>query len=394
MEQPFSRLAYLFNRYTTGTCSDEEREEYLAMVRMDQYVAGLQQLIEQEVQEGEAADSLTAEERNRILNAIMQQQTTPVISMQPRKARRFIWWSAAAVLVLLVTTVSLWQHRQPERGAAGTIVAKHQDVPPGASKAVLTLADGTQITLDTAANGKLAQQGGAVISQTGNGQLIYSSTGSQQQSAALYNTLATPRGGQYQLVLPDGSRVWLNAASSIRYPAVFAGKERKVEITGEAYFEVEKNPAMPFIVQANNMEVRVLGTHFNINAYSDEATTRTTLLQGSVAVKKEAATAQLYPGQQASISATQTVFQIKTVDTDAAVAWKNGYFSFKDAGLQEIMRQASKWYDVEVVFEGKVPEVQFSGEIGRGLTLNQFLSILEQTRIPYKITDKKLIFSP
>jgi ferric-dicitrate binding protein FerR (iron transport regulator) len=281
--------------------------------------------------------------------------------------------------------------RHERVGGAGNPVAN--DALPGRSKAVLTLANGSSILLDSVANGMLAQQGNATVVKLNNGQLAYN-TLAEKPTEVLYNTLATPRGGQYQLVLPDGSKVWLNAASSIRYPTAFAGKERKIEITGEAYFEVAKNTGVPFIVSTNGMDVKVLGTRFNVNAYDDEATIRTTLLEGAVLVTKDAATAILKPGQQSRLTKSGVINVINDTDIEEAVAWKNGLFSFKSADIKTVMRQIARWYDVEVVYEKEVQE-QFHTEINRNTNASKVFKILETTGgVHFRIEGKKVTVMP
>jgi transmembrane sensor len=280
---------------------------------------------------------------------------------------------------------------------ASTPVA--HDIMPGKQGAVLTLADGRQVVIDSAGNANIAQQGNVVVSQQ-NGQLVYrkekgGNNKVEEGSAPLaYNMLSTPKGRQFELMLPDGSKVWLNAASSIRYPVSFTSDERRVEITGEAYFEVEKNPAKPFRVAiftspGNQMaEVEVLGTHFNINAYSDEQAINTTLLEGKVKVTALATQPQatnnklqtiLKPGQQASISDKSSKILVQTVDADAFIAWKNGFFNFQDASLQQVMRQLARWYDVDVKYESGIPNIEFGGKMGRDLTLSNVLHFLEKS---------------
>ncbi len=215
------------------------------------------------------------------------------------------------------------------------------------------------------------------------GELAYNAA-TMYNAPISYNTISTPKGRQFTLQLPDGSKVWLNAASSLRYPVAFAGAERKVEITGEAYFEVAKNKKMPFKVSINNKTtVEVLGTHFNVNAYNDEETIKTTLLEGVVKVSHEKQTQLLQPGEQASVSQPSQKSQsitVQTTDVDAAVAWKNGTFSFTNASLETVMRQLARWYDIEVEFVGAVPGGAFSGEIDRALSLDQVLKGLTKNK--------------
>jgi ferric-dicitrate binding protein FerR (iron transport regulator) len=266
-------------------------------------------------------------------------------------------------------------------------------VAPGGNRAVLTLSDGTQIPLDSAGNGVLAQQGNTRITKLSNGQLAYNGSGTSE-SQVLYNTMSTPLGGQYKLILPDGTTVWLNAGSSISYPTAFSGAERSVSITGEAYFDVAKNEKMPFRVKAGNTTIEVLGTAFNINAYKDEASINTTLLTGAVRVSALQQVQTLKPGQQARVSAG-AMQVVNHVDINEVMAWKKGFFSFTDADLPTVMRQLSRWYNVQVTYEGDIPQRLFTGEIGRDLTLAQVLKGLTKTRIKYRIENgNRIIIQP
>jgi ferric-dicitrate binding protein FerR (iron transport regulator) len=264
------------------------------------------------------------------------------------------------------------------------------DIAPGGTIATLTLSDGRTIALDTAADGSLARQGNTDVVKLRNGQLAYK-TGNSAVEAVLYNTIHIPRGGQYQVTLPDGSKVWLNAASSIRFPTAFRGRSREVEITGEAYFEIAKNTNMPFYVKTNGMAVEVLGTSFNINAYADEPAMRTTLLEGSVRVRKDKAIAMLAPGQQASISDKGNIEIKKDADVDGAVAWKNGMFRLTSSDVSTIMRQLARWYDVEVEFDGGVPAGHITGEVPRNTSLSKVLKVFETSGIHFRIVGKKIV---
>lgn len=263
-------------------------------------------------------------------------------------------------------------------------------VAPGGNKAILTLSDGSTIILDDAKNGRVAKQGSTQIVKLANGQLVYS-VSDDKPAEVVFNSLTTPRGGQFKLTLPDGSEVWLNAASSIKYPTTFIGNERKVEISGEAYFEIAHNSAKPFKVSVNGMEVKVLGTHFNINAYNDEISVKTTLLEGSISLTKAGAAITLKPGQQVQLGNGMKMKVIDNVDIDQVVAWKNGYFSFNRADLQTVMRQIARWYDVEISYEGKIPERQFGGKIDRNSNASEILKILEESKVHFSIEEKKII---
>ncbi|WP_158800448.1 FecR family protein [Pedobacter sp. L105] len=251
------------------------------------------------------------------------------------------------------------------------------DFEPGSNKAILTLGDGKKILVTGARNGQLALQGNTKINKTAEGQIIYNS-GKSDNSAIVYNTMSTPQGGQYRLILSDGTGVWLNAASSIKYPTAFIGKDRRVEITGEVYFEVMHNPAKPFRVTSNGQTVEVLGTHFNINAYNNEPDIKTTLLQGSVKINTSSEEEIIKPGQQATVSHSK--IGTKSVDIDEITAWKDGYFDFTDSDIKSIMRQLSRWYDVDIQFEGPVTNETFTGRIPRSWNLSQVMKIIQSSK--------------
>lgn len=329
---------------------------------------------------------------------IAQQRTiAPVVTMRPLKKLGI----AAAVLIIITAGMYWWLKPTPKQPAAP--IAK-TDAAPGSNKAVLTLSDGRQIVLHDMANGTLTSEDGVQILKPDSGRLVYATAGTAGNTVA-YNTLATPRGGQYQLSLPDGTKVWLNAGSSIRYPVAFNGAERNVAITGEAYFEVSPLLAfpkgggkkIPFIVNVNDKaEVEVLGTHFNINAYDDEETVKTTLLEGKVIVKSEAGgqkseqSVVLKPGEQAEL-AGHSPFTIRHVDVELAVAWVHGEISMKNITVKELMRQISRWYDVDVEFEGEVPNMSFSGSISKNINLSLVLKALNDNGLHVSLVNGKLI---
>ena len=262
-------------------------------------------------------------------------------------------------------------------------------INPGTNKAILTLADGSTIVLEKDSSGELAQQGSTTVLQL-KGELTYKSANSSA-TPVMYNTIATPRGGQYKVILADGSIVWLNAASSLRFPTSFQEAERRVEITGEAYFEIAHNQKMPFIVSVNGAEIKVLGTHFNVMAYADEATITTTLLEGSVKFIKGNSEVKLLPGQQSQLKKTGDVRVFKDVDVDRFVAWKNGYFHFNGEDIGTVTRQLSRWYDVEVENEGLIND-RFYAEIPRNTKLMEALKALELTgKVRFVVEGKKII---
>lgn len=284
------------------------------------------------------------------------------------------WWMAAAVFLLVATGgVLAWLQWKPQ--------SIHSSVPhissaplPGNNEATLTLADGSSIMLDQAGAGDLATQGNVKIIKLDSGSLAYKGTAKDD---AGFNTLTTPRGGQFQITLSDGTKVWLNAASSIQYPAAFTRNTRTVHLTGEAYFEVAKNSQQPFEVKTDKMNVRVLGTAFNIMAYNDEAETRTTLVNGAVNTVSGTSVIPLAPGQQAVTAISGRISKAMHPNMESVLAWKNGEFRFDGANITTIMRQVARWYDVEIVYEGKMPANEFYGVVSRKEDVQQLLDGLE-----------------
>jgi ferric-dicitrate binding protein FerR (iron transport regulator) len=364
----------LLKRYSSGNCTVAEQQLVEAWYR---------ELIdtgEMEYEEGEKESIQDAIETGLLQNiAAMEEPYTPVRRLPVRN-----WWAAAIILISLSGAGYYWLNKK----ATTTTVAKtdatlKNDVAPGSNKAVLTLANGKTILLDDAANGVVAEEGSAKVVKPGDGQLVYSQQSDNSEESLTWNTLATPRSGQYRLVLPDGTKVWLNSESSIHYPILFRGNERRVQITGEAYFEVVHNSEMPFIVEKGDVQVEVLGTHFNVNAYNDESAIKTTLLQGKVRVVKTSATlkqvAVLSPGEQAVIPGNNKM-QVRKADVDDVVAWKNGLFHFESADIKMVMRQLARWYDVEVVYEGaSVKNDPLFVEISRNTKLSDVLKVLQES---------------
>lgn len=320
------------------------------------------------------------------------------------------WLRYAAAIVLTAGIIAyLWKtEAKKETTVAVTSKQLRTDVEPGRDGAILTLANGRQLVLDSLGNGIIATQNGAKVVLS-NGALSYDQNG-ETTNNKIYNTMHTPRGRQFQLVLPDGTKVWLNAASSIKYPTQFTGEERRVEIKGEAYFEVVKNAQMPFIVTVpQGSEVKVLGTHFNINAYDDEPAIKTTLLEGAVKVilpanvKRQAAkdaeyAAVLKPGEQAAIAAYSpftTHPSPLTIDhspnLEQVMAWKNGLFNFNGYNIKAVMREIGRWYDLDIVYEAEPEPEEVMGELQRNLTLSQVMKILQKINVKYRIEGKQLI---
>jgi transmembrane sensor len=351
------RLQYLLRRYMDNQCSREELEELYASLDNPE----ISDLLDKEF----AVTRESAKDVNwdRMFNRVVQ-----------RKKPAYWKYAAAAMILVLFGAGSLYLFRD-KPSVVNT--AQLLDLPPGGNKATLTLADGSAITLDSA--DRMMQQGSTAIHQK-NGQLQYSNQGVD----AVYNTLTTPRGGQFQLTLPDGTKVWLNAASSLKFPVAFTGKQRDVTLTGEAYFEVVHNEQMPFKVHVTGMVIEDLGTHFNIMAYPDEATIKTTLLEGAVSVSDGNKNVRLKPGQQA------VGIKVQQADTDEAIAWKNGEFSFHHASIYEVMRQVSRWYDVDVSYKDSL-DTYLTGNIKRSENVSSIFKMLEVAGdIKLKIDNRKV----
>lgn len=257
-------------------------------------------------------------------------------------------------------------------------------IVPGGNKAILTLSNGQQVVLDSLQNGSITHQGGVRIIKLASGRLAYQGG---EGSEPVYNTITTPKGGQYQVVLPDGSRVWLNAGSSLRFPTAFGGKDRSVDMTGEAYFEIAPDRARPFTVKAPGHDIAVLGTQFDVNAYTDEDAFKTTLLEGSVRVGNNV----LQPGEQVVAGVDGAIQVRKGVETDEVVAWKNGRFLFDNADIPTIMRQIARWYDVQIRYEGRVPQGHFTGMVPRSSSLDKVLKIFALSQIHFRIEGKQII---
>lgn len=310
--------------------------------------------------------------------------------------------AAAVVLIFVSAAIYFISNRKVKKAPVAIVpVEKIQDLDPGGNKAVLTLEDGSTIVLDNKGNGVIAEQGHTIINKKQDGELVYSPERSlkSKEVAVTYNTVTTPRGGQYQLTLPDGTKAWLNAASSLKFPVRFSGSRRVVELSGEGYFEVAHVTAggerVPFEVQVENgMNIEVLGTHFNVMAYNEENETKTTLLEGKVKVIKGAAV-YLSPGQQALLSNAAGNLRVKKdANIEEAIAWKNGKFKFEHTGLSAVMRNLARWYNVEFEIDKNVPEKFFTGEISRQLKASEALSIIEFAGIHWKIEGKKIKVLP
>jgi ferric-dicitrate binding protein FerR (iron transport regulator) len=389
-----SRLTELMHLLQSGTLTASESEE-LEVLLLEQDPTEAREYLASSFALAQQAQPLEQQKAASMLEAILAQDARQLVRRLPAKQRSWLRYAAAAVLLLAIGGAVLWRAGGKRTDDRSQITAKHA-IQPGGNKATLTLADGRIIVLDSTANGVLAEQNGIKIINLANGQLSYNKSGIEKSNIEKsYNTLTTPRGGQYQVVLPDGTRVWLNAASSITYPTVFSENARIVTVTGEAYLEVEKDAARPFSVRTKGQQVAVLGTSFNINAYENETSTRTTLLEGSISIVPDSAviyhlsSVTLKPGQQAGLTATG--FNVQQADTEAVLAWKNGLFHFSSAGIEDIMRQVARWYDIEVVYEGKITTDRFSGKVARSANISEVLKVLQESGVRFKIENQKII---
>lgn len=388
------------NRFFSNQCSPVEREEIIRWLldpsndllikhwlRDHWESLPVDELVS--VDEEPDMEQLWGKIRSRIKEDQLDLQQGSASPKFPKNHFRKLAVAALFIGVLLSTYFIYTANSFNQKGLADENVKPSNDIaPPNQARAVLRLADGSTVYLDSNVNGTLARQGGIDITRNEMGEIIYSGSA---PDAITMNTLSLPKGSKpIRLVLADGSLVWLNAASSITYPTAFVGKERKVSITGEAYFEVSENKAMPFFVEHNQLLIKVLGTHFNVNTYENEAASKVTLLSGLVDVGNGKTTKQLIPGQQASVS--KSVFSVKeNIDTDEVMAWKNGQFYFGGSDIKSIMKQIERYYDVEVEFRDEIP-YQFVAKISRDVNVSAFLEKLELTNlIHFKIEGKKII---
>jgi transmembrane sensor len=399
------RLKYLLEKYLTNSCSQEELHMLLASVSENAGSDALRSTLEACWEEVRGEKPVPEVDAAALYQAILLREGE--FGRQRRLRRRRLARRAVAVAAVFAVVTAwgiLLMLRRGPSAPAKLVVAAHSrfknDVQPGGNKAVLVLANGQSIVLDSANNGMLAMQGGMKVVKLNNGQLVYKAGKDDQDSAPVFNTISTPRGGQYELVLQDGTRIWLNAESSIRFPTVFTGKDRCVELSGEAYFEVAPRASNPFKIymlnqppgaEKNRKEIDVLGTKFNVMAYEEEKVIRTTLLEGAIQVGDESGKDLMKPGQQAEWQAGSGVRITDDADIDAAVAWKNGFFSFDRSDIRTIMRQLSRWYDLQVTYKDAGTNKTFWGGIQKDLPLSDVLRILEKSGVEFSIDGKNVI---
>lgn len=397
--QASQRFSELLPGYLDELLTSQELEEFLMLLNDQSVQALLNNTIQWDLQNRSFAGASTPEQAlesyaSLLLRLEHQQKNVAKQHLHKIHFLRTAWFRYAVAILIIITAGSgayLWNSRlsSPETVQNFNRIPAQNDIEPGKNKAILTLADGSTIIPENAGNGILATQGNVRLVKTTDGQIEYKGTGNVE----IYNTLTVPRGGKVKmLILSDGTRVWLNSESSLHYPTAFVEKDRRVEITGEAYFEVAKIEGKKFFVTGDGITTEVLGTHFNVNTYADEPFVKITLLEGKVKVSNKSASGILKPGQQALIDSEIKV--VDRVDAEEVMAWKNGKFQFTDASIETIMKQVTRWYDAEVVYEGKISG-NFVADISRNVPVSKLLNLLELTnRVHFSIADKKIIVKP
>ena len=376
-----NEILALLKKYQEGTLSNEDKDKVDAWYLHKASNSNLQ------LNEYELEDSY-----EYLKAKLPLKQETKVIRIWPRVA------VAASIAVMLGTGIFYFTKTKEQ---IPQVAEKPQEIAPGGNRGILTLSNGKQIVLaDISAKDTIAKEGEedeVTIKMGANGVITYiinPKADASKADANLFNTLSTPTGGQYNIVLADGTKVYLNAVSSIKYPTQFNGDQRIVELDGEAYFEVAKNKNKPFIVKSGDQDIEVLGTHFNVHAYDNESVVKTTLLEGSVAVNYKNQKAILKPGQQSNVSEKFNKITIKQVDTEAAIAWKNGRFKFDNADLKTVMKQLERWYGIKVEYRGDVSDVRFNGGTFMNKNLSEVLKVLELSNIKFKVEGKTIIVYP
>lgn len=397
MDQP-TRFEYLIDRLRSASATEPELRELLSLINQASQISAddVNQTL-QRIWNDLPPDSrqLNEQESNQILNQILnpvKENRTSASIVKKISFRKIA--AAAAILVCICTAGWFYGFKKTKEETPASVIAKYDQPPqilPGTNKAELILEDGSSVSLDSAGNGNIASQGNMNIKSV-NGHIFYTPANDNAVSQTIaHNILRTPKGGFYQLTLSDGTKLWLNAASSLRYPVTFSNTERVVELNGEGYFEVAKDERRPFKVLVKGINIEVLGTHFNVMAYDNESAIKTTLLEGSVKLRGLGDDAILSPGQQAKQMDNGRMEIINGVNLEEVVAWKNGYFHFERAGLEVLMRQIERWYDVEVIYDGPVQQRAFGGKISRSSNIKDVLKILALSKVSFRIENKTII---
>lgn len=413
-EKNHDRLQELYLKRLSSSLSDDESFEMLKLLNEKEAVTSLSYFLYEKWKDLDAIPSLEGIRERKIDDLFFQLHTENEVEddvQLPPPAPRIpflktTWFRYAAAIIITLgvgaTAYLLTTNKKIEQTLASGNKQLQTDILPGGDKATLTLADGSKIILDNAANGNLANQGGVQVVKLASGQIAYDLKGLATKDA-MWNTMSTPRGGQYQVTLPDGTKAWLNAASSITFPTAFIGNERKVKIDGEIYFEVVSDKQKPFVVDIHGESlVQVLGTSFNINSYENEGNIKTSLVEGSVKVIKEDHDVVLRPGYQAVVvssnrqpnipgTSIEQAIAVTSANLDQALAWKEGLFNFNDADLKTVMRQLERWYDIKVQYKGAPSNVIFKGKMYRDVNLSFVMSTLKDFGVKLELEGKNLV---
>ncbi|HWW38225.1 FecR family protein [Pedobacter sp.] len=376
------KLNNLIQKYLNGSISEPERKEL-----QEEYDRQSSQPTEWLAEHIDESNLVKERIRLNIKKEIFTGQT-----LNSRVKHLYRLLSAAAVLSIAIGTGWFMISRSTKTELTAAVHKERPNlIKPGTDKALLILADGKQIVLDNAKPGNIINSSGTQIIKTKEGQLVYSAGEQKATGGSVMNTLSTPRGGQYKILLPDGTLVWLNALSSLKFPAVFAGNERRVELAGEAYFEVAKDKKHPFKVKTALQEVEVLGTHFNVMAYENESLIRTTLLEGSVRIHSKGQESLLHPGQESVLEKSKGNIVVKNVSIEEAIAWKNGFFMFVHEDIHSILNKISRWYDVDIVYQSQQLDNRYSGTISKFDEVTEVLKTMEMTgTVHFKIQGRRI----
>ncbi len=395
-------LKKLLDRYLDGSIGSSEIDRLFDTLQEEEHKDQWHRSIEEILKDRSLQGLSDPPRMKQLMEAILpdrEERGGRLVMIPGRLSLRRLGKYAAAIAVVSLSAGLLWTFRHPTVRPVVTRAAVQRfrnDLPAGGNKAILVLANGSRVILDSVADGAVARQGSMRIVKLANGQLAYHPT-NKAAATTLYNTVSTPRGGQYELLLADGTRVWLNAASSLRFPISFEGNDRTVDLEGEAYFEVARNEQSPFRVNVDGTPIEVLGTHFEVNAYHDEGVLKATLLEGRIRVGRTGAEAGviLEPGQQAQVSAAGSIGIFNSPDIADVMAWKNGLFQFRATDIYSIMRQVARWYDVDVNYEGDKIKQTFYGSIPRSVTAINLFKVLEETgAVHFNIDGRKVTVSP
>ena len=395
-----STISILFKKYYNKTASPQEIRELFDLLKSisdDE----LTELIRKEWEDQENEELIfSLEMSENILKNILSEVGDVKSQTEETVPRSLFKWpilykslsAAAAIIILLGIGLYFRSSRTLNPGNQIPSVQINPDALPGVNKGILILGNGQKIILDSLSNGLIAKNENFEVKKTENGQLVYHAFDKNYKNSLSgdINTLVTPRGGEYRVTLPDGSKVWLNATSSIKFPGVFKGNIREVELKGEAFFEIAKNSAMPFRVKSKGAQIEVIGTHFNVKAYGNEKFMKTTLVEGSIKITAGNSSHLLKPGQQAILNKGE-MRVLDNVDIEEQVAWKNGLFLFKDTSIEDVMSQVAFWYDLNVIFEGKIPEKYLTGKISRSVNASEFMNLLKYAGVKFKINGKNII---